>query len=694
MGTYQQLAHQENLRRAYRWLQSNPDPLYKNFFRDTYAAYAAASDQSLRRLRRHLMRRDYTPGHASKIFVPKPSGILRPITLLSMNDQIVYQACANVIAEHLHPKNQAQPGKTIFGHVYAGKTSSFFYRRWTSQYQAFTKAITDHINRGNTWVADFDLAAFYESIDHHALRHFLRQIGIDDDFCDFFFECLRKWTSTNWPDSEPDIYHEHGIPQGPQASGIISECILKHIDKRGKRGRCVHYVRYVDDIKLFASNEQHLRRKLVSLDLASKEVGLFPQSSKINIRQTRFPEEEFKSVSIPPEPAGQPGTTPVQVRHRILELLRSRPLSAQSVTRIKYLLPGTPPHHSLNSKLIELVTSRPELAPNVARYFQRYRLIPKKAAEALELLLTTDWVYHAPHAELLMGTVANLPEPQRSSCLTFCYRRLMGIDPGWLQPQPTLKAAMAIWCIYHARLTFLELHTVFRREADWWVRQFILPYVATDHFGRPSLHEFLQDALQDPHPDVARMAASRLVDERAKIQTHKIPAHESAKLVFFEGGYLRTIGRPRSLVDAALAKIASEHYVSVEWRRILGSEHREAEELARLARKDYESNSLDACILQLDSLLDMIFRHLFTRVRPTATYPNYGCALRNPHLLSHFPQVCAAFTLVHDLRIQSRMAHPRHIRTGSMNRQLRHSQVRSIGPPLRRAFRELKGQGF
>ena len=37
----------ENLRRAYRWILSNPDARYKNLFRDCYSAYTLASDSNL-----------------------------------------------------------------------------------------------------------------------------------------------------------------------------------------------------------------------------------------------------------------------------------------------------------------------------------------------------------------------------------------------------------------------------------------------------------------------------------------------------------------------------------------------------------------------------------------------------------------------------------------------------------------------
>jgi hypothetical protein len=91
----------KNLRRAYRWILSNHDSEYKSYFRDSYDAFAIASETHLKWIRGEGVKERYQLAHASKVLTPKPSGILRPITLLTVEDQIVYQACVNPIAEAL-----------------------------------------------------------------------------------------------------------------------------------------------------------------------------------------------------------------------------------------------------------------------------------------------------------------------------------------------------------------------------------------------------------------------------------------------------------------------------------------------------------------------------------------------------------------------------------------------------------------
>ena len=130
----------DNLKRAWRWIRSNPDASFKSYFRNLYRNYAAAEDPLLIDLSDRLRRGVYTPANACKIFFPKSSGILRPYSLLSVEDQIVYQACVNIIAEKLFSRVNHRYNKQIFGHLYAGKTSTWFYRKWSDGYKAFNDA--------------------------------------------------------------------------------------------------------------------------------------------------------------------------------------------------------------------------------------------------------------------------------------------------------------------------------------------------------------------------------------------------------------------------------------------------------------------------------------------------------------------------------------------------------------------------
>jgi hypothetical protein len=217
MRTLELVYDLDNLERAWGYLRSNADAAYKNYFRPLYSNYAVADAEHLLDLRDRLKRRVYEPADASKVFQPKPSGLLRPITLLTVEDQIVYQAMVNIIADRLTRKVRDRYNREVFGHLLAPRTGIWFYQKWQSSYARFNWAARRAFADGFVYAARFDLSAFYDSLDHGVLCHFLRALRCDKDFLDLLVNCLNMWTST-----QGCIYHNHGIPHGPLSSGLLS----------------------------------------------------------------------------------------------------------------------------------------------------------------------------------------------------------------------------------------------------------------------------------------------------------------------------------------------------------------------------------------------------------------------------------------------------------------------------------------
>ncbi len=691
LDDYDKMCSLDNLKRAYRWTQSNPDAAYKGYFRDAYMAYAASSDSNLRRLRKHLIRRAYDPGHASKVYLPKPSGILRPYTLLTVNDQIVYQACVNIIAEKLKARVRSRYLKTTFGHLYAGKSSRFFYLKWQAGYKAYSDAVVGDVKRGFRFVANFDLAAFYDSIDHNVLKHHLKQLKVDDDLIEFLLVCLRTWTSSTWTNLSNIIYHGHGIPQGPLASGLLAEVVLKHIDDRGSRAGGTKYLRYVDDIKILAKSENVLRQRLVALDLASKEIGLFPQSAKVNIRKVTDPLEEIKSVSRPAEPSVVPAPNQPKIRARVLELTRRgrvKPENPTDSTRFKFLLARVEPHHSLNVRLMKVLTSQPAFSSQVASYFSRYDKLPIKAAEAILEYLKGDEIYHAVHGALLFSVLENMQEPHKAKCIDFCYRRLLSPKKGLPPPQPTYRAALFAWVLRYDRLTHAELAGLLSDEVDWWVKKDSLKYIREDQYGAASYESLLNDLIRTGGTEPARVAALKIVDDGVGVHNPYKDAKESARLLLYAAGKIRHIGVPESLVGTVLSYVLDKKIPAFDWKKLLGVRHDTAEHIAFTVKRNYESD-INSCIVTLDSLTDLIWESVYVIELPGKGYGQFGAALKHPALAAKYPMATSGLDALHQLRLESVTAHPRHMKTGKGTRRLKHSDLYKVRPQVRDAIEEI-----
>ena len=165
-STLKEVTESGNLERAWRWLRSNPDRQYKKYFRESYSNYSLIESVVLKDIAKKIDAGTYEPSHGCKIFLPKASGVLRPYTLLTVEDQIVYQAMVNVIAEHLYPHVLSSYYVSTFGNLYAGKSSTWFYRKWSTAYKRFNDAARDSFKSGLTYSASFDLTACYDSLDH------------------------------------------------------------------------------------------------------------------------------------------------------------------------------------------------------------------------------------------------------------------------------------------------------------------------------------------------------------------------------------------------------------------------------------------------------------------------------------------------------------------------------------------------
>lgn len=692
LDDYDRMCAIDNLKRAYKWIQSNPEASYKSYFRDVYTAYAASSDINLKRLRKHLIRRAYDPGHASKVYLPKPSGILRPYTLLTINDQIVYQACINIVAEKLKVKIRDRYLRTTFGHLYAGKSSQFFYLKWQTGYRYFSNAVINYVEDGFHYVANFDLASFYDSIDHNVLKFFLKKLGIDDDLTDFLLRCLRTWTSSTWTNLSSVIYHSHGIPQGPLASGLLSEVVLRHIDdrgaRRGPRTKGTRYLRYVDDIKLLAKSENILRQRLVSLDLASKEIGLFPQSSKINIRKVVDPIDEIKTVSRPPESAVAPAPNQYKIRKRLLELTRRGEVNLEDATRFKFLIARAAPHFSLNIRLIKVLKSQPAFSSQISSYFSRFEELPKKTAEAILQYIKGDEIYHSIHGALLFAVLDNMQEPHRSWCIDFCYRRLLKANRGLPPPQPTYKAALIAWNVSNNRLTYAELEKLLEEEIDWWVKKDVLKYIRKDRYGSASYEQLLNEIIRKRDVEPARIGALKMVDDEVNVHNPYKNANEAARLLLYAAEKIRRIGKPESMVGAVLSYVLDRRFPDFDWKRLFGMQHDAAELIAFTVKRNYESD-INECIVTLDSLSDLLWEAIFIRELPGMGYGNYGAMLKNPALKAKYPKAFLGLYDLHQLRLQSVTAHPRNKKTGKPTRRLKHPDLYKIRPRLRDAVDEI-----
>lgn len=594
----------------------------------------------------------------------------------------------NAIAHQLHRRTKHRYLKRIFANLYAGKSAKFFYRRWQDGYRDFGRKIRKLHGEGFIYVANFDLTAFYDSIDHHVIRACLRSIHISEDTIDLLLNCLEKWTSSTWYGTPANIYHHHGIPQGPLSSGALSELVLEHLDLSGEKGRKTHYIRYVDDIKIFAKTELELRKKLIGLDLAAKEIGLFPQSSKVNIRRIGDPESEIKVVSRPHDDDLWDSLGDRSLRAKLLQLSRRGKVKPENSSRFRYLLAQCSPHRDVSLRLLALLEHHPELSNAIKRYFAGGSKISDGVAREILSRLSSPELYHVVNADLLNSANGKVSDALRAEIGAFSRKRLLNPEKGLLKPQPTYRDALIGFGLYAGCLNYQEFESLRNAEEDWWVRKRFIERLTSDQFGAASYRGYVNQELRHADGEVCIMAASRIAVGAASLERPYGDAQDRAKLVLKASKVIRSAGAPASLINSILSYVLKRPQTAYDWKMFFGKRHRDVEEIAIFLKKSRETD-IDALILRLDSFADAITEILFARLVPAAVLPGYGSALNHPTLKHALPVAMTSFRAPRTLRSKSITAHPRQ-KVGGKTVRLKHKDFDNIRPQVIAALDEIE----
>jgi len=204
-------------------------------------------EQSARHLREHgekirakLLAGEYKPGAVRAVKIPKANGGERQLGIPNIVDRMIQQAIHQVLS----PLWEADFSDHSYG-----------FRPGRSAHDA-VKAAAGYVREGKTWVVDIDLKNFFDQVDHDKLMHLLRSKVGDKRLRALIGAYLRA------PMQEADgskAKRWKGTPQGGPLSPLLANVYLDPLDKElEKRG--VSFVRYADDIAIFAGSERSAER--------------------------------------------------------------------------------------------------------------------------------------------------------------------------------------------------------------------------------------------------------------------------------------------------------------------------------------------------------------------------------------------------------------------------------------------------
>lgn len=165
----------------------------------------------------------------------------------------------------------------------ADQNSSRMFVHGVRLWLEFQEAVAERCHQ-YAWVVETDLTAYFEHI-----RHDLLLSRIDDLFRDSVdrqvLGAIQELLGRLWSRWSGGVV-PCGVPQMNDASSFFANVYLDEFDKWMLRNG-YEYVRYVDDMRVFAETEPGARRALADLIRQLRAAGLYVGSSKTHIRESR-----------------------------------------------------------------------------------------------------------------------------------------------------------------------------------------------------------------------------------------------------------------------------------------------------------------------------------------------------------------------------------------------------------------------
>lgn len=688
---YRTLISTSNLELAWRRIVTGRNFQYKRFFRSLYLAYEIAHKENIHLLHQRL-KGAWQPSSPHRIFLPKASGLQRPISLLPIEDQIVYQAVANSFALKLQQKRKQVERKVVFSNVLnKPKDSKFFTRDWHDTYRLFQNRNEKHFKAGYKWIAQFDFAAFYDTISHELLIKAVAPRGGNAETWSRVREWLKCWSTVG----TTHAIH-HGIPQGPIASDFLAECLLLPLDlalmKAGFR-----YVRYVDDIRIFARSQLEAQEAAIQLEVESRNLGLIPQSGKFHISKIDDIHEVirvFTSLTPPDRVASveEPSMFRKEAESMFDDAVDGRPLEITDSTLARYVLYRAPKSPKILRRVLLLLPRHPEHIDAFVYYLSNYNKsvqIERTIAKILKDGAPYSYVRGALWLILSrIGTEDRLSEMQpyaktdlkraggcvalrwgAMSFLLTCQALGLGKITGRLKSQPALVQALLIPGLPEPAYQDLQL---------------------------------MQGLLKQKAYAPGIMLAEQFTKRGLKHTSYFLKAKDlppQTQNVFRNLGLIRK--RSGAAVDQVddIFRIRYKTRSTNKWKLLLGGEYTHALSILLNAEAVFDAGRSHWLQLQNsfnDILLRRIIDHLTMNGLPgggqktigkDGKLVNFGTLLDpNAPFARAYPKIADAFRSVNDRRNKLPASHPYDQKGGDQNKPLMKKEQRDLVRNLRSAY--------
>ncbi len=195
-------------------------------------------------IREQLLAGSYQPQPVKRQEIPKPGGGARQLGIPTVLDRFIQQCLLQVLQPQFDP--------TFSDHSYG-------FRPGRSAHDA-VRAAQSYIQSGRRWVADVDLAKFFDRVNHDVLMERLSRRIADRRV----LRLIRRYLRAGIMADGVAVERHEGTPQGGPLSPLLANVLLDEVDRElEKRG--LVFARYADDLNVYTGSQRAADDAMVTL---------------------------------------------------------------------------------------------------------------------------------------------------------------------------------------------------------------------------------------------------------------------------------------------------------------------------------------------------------------------------------------------------------------------------------------------